>query len=116
MAITTGDSATIFLAAFVLMALIYTAPKAIWPSFYAEMFDAYVRCGGTAIGTRLGFLSAGFTLVIRQTLLRDGVNGWVPVVIFIALCCVISAAAAATARGTKSVDIGGLGKNRNPTR
>jgi MFS family permease len=110
MAITTGSGFNIFVATFVLSALIYTAPNAIWPSFYAEMFDARVRYSGTAIGTQLGFLAAGFTPVISQALVQDGPNGWVPVACFIALCCAISAAAAATARETKSVALGDLGK------
>jgi hypothetical protein len=74
------------------------------------MFDARVRYSGTAIGTQLGFLAAGFTPVISQALVQDGPNGWVPVACFIALCCAISAAAAATARETKSVALGDLGK------
>jgi MFS family permease len=110
MAITTGDSLTIFVASFVLSGLIYAAPNAIWPSFYAEMFDARVRYSGTAIGTQLGFLAAGFTPLVSQSVLRDGPNGWVPAAIFIALCCTISAIAAATARETKSVDTEDLGK------
>jgi MFS family permease len=110
MAITTGSGFNIFVATFVLSALIYTASNAIWPSFYAEMFDARVRYSGTAIGTQLGFLAAGFTPVISQALVQDGPNGWVPVACFIALCCAISAAAAATARETKSVALGDLGK------
>jgi MFS family permease len=109
-AITTGNGFNIFVATFVLSALIYTAPNAVWPSFYAEMFDARVRYSGTAIGTQLGFLAAGFTPVISQALVQDGPNGWVPVAVFIALCCVISAASAATARETKSVALGDLGK------
>jgi MFS family permease len=110
MAITTGDTLTIFVASFVLSGLIYAAPNAIWPSFYAEMFDARVRYSGTAIGTQLGFLAAGFTPLVSQSVLRDGPYGWVPVAIFIALCCTTSAIAAATARETKSVDTEDLGR------
>ncbi len=113
MAITTASSTAILVATFVLSGIVYTAPNAIWPSFYAEMFETRVRYSGTAIGTQLGFLAAGFTPVISQSLLGDGPNGWIPVAIFIACCCVISAAAAATAHETHAVGINDLGKKRS---
>jgi hypothetical protein len=76
------------------------------------MFEARVRYSGTAIGTQLGFLAAGFTPVISQSLVGEGPTGWIPVAIFVACCCVISAAAAATARETHAVDMADLGKRR----
>jgi hypothetical protein len=48
--------------------------------------------------------------VISQSLLGDGPNGWLPVAIFVAGCCVVSAAAAATARETNAVSIENLGR------
>src|SRR5204862_184127 len=48
--------------------------------------------------------------VISQSLLGDGPNGWIPVAIFVAGCCVVSAAAAATARETHAVSIEDLGR------
>jgi MFS family permease len=110
--ITSGNPAAILAATVVLSGLIYTAPNAIWPSFYAEMFETRVRYSGTAIGTQLGFLAAGFTPVISQSLLGDGPTGWIPVAIFIACCCLISAAAAATAHETHTVGIEDLGRKR----
>jgi MFS family permease len=112
-AITTANSAAIVAATLVLSGIVYAAPNAIWPSFYAEMFETRVRYSGTAIGTQLGFLAAGFTPVISQSLLGDGPTGWIPVAVFIAGCCVISAAAAATARETHTVGIEDLGKKRS---
>lgn len=110
MAITSADPVKIIAASMILSGMIYAAPNAIWPSFYAEMFDTRVRYSGTAIGTQLGFLAAGFTPVISQSVLGDGPTGWIPVAIFIACACVISAAAAATARETHAVDIEALGR------
>jgi MFS family permease len=112
MAITSANTLAIFAAAMILSGMIYTAPNAIWPSFYAEMFETRVRYSGTAIGTQLGFLAAGFTPVISQSLVGEGPMGWIPVAIFVAGCCVVSAAAAATARETHAVDIADLGKRR----
>jgi hypothetical protein len=109
-AVTSGNTVAILAASLVLSGLIYTAPNAIWPSFYAEMFETRVRYSGTAIGTQLGFLGAGFTPVISQSLLGDGPNGWIPVAMFVAGCCIVSAAAAATARETHAVSIEKLGR------
>ncbi|MGX1320215.1 MFS family permease [Bradyrhizobium sp. USDA 377] len=112
MLVTSGNTIAIFAAAMILSGVVYAAPNAIWPSFYAEMFEARVRYSGTAIGTQLGFLAAGFTPLVSASLVGEGPNGWVPVAIFVACCCVISAAAAATARETHTVDIADLGKRR----
>ncbi|MFT4117825.1 MFS transporter [Bradyrhizobium sp.] len=112
MMITSGNTLAIFAAAMILSGIVYAAPNAIWPSFYAEMFEARVRYSGTAIGTQLGFLAAGFTPLVSASLVGGGPNGWIPVAIFVAGCCVISAAAAATARETHTVDIADLGKRR----
>jgi MFS family permease len=110
LAITSGNTVLIFAASIILSGVIYTAPNAIWPSFYAEMFEARVRYSGTAIGTQLGFLAAGFTPLVSQSLLREGPYGWLPVAIFVAGCCVVSAISAATARETHTTDIADLGK------
>lgn len=112
MLVTSGNTIAIFAAAMILSGIVYAAPNAIWPSFYAEMFDARVRYSGTAIGTQLGFLAAGFTPLVSASLVGEGPNGWVPVAIFVACCCVISAVAAATARETHTIDIADLGKRR----
>ncbi|RXT35518.1 MFS transporter [Bradyrhizobium betae] len=111
MLVTSGSTTAIFAAAMVLY-IVYSAPNAIWPSFYAEMFEARVRYSGTAIGTQLGFLAAGFTPLISASLVGEGPNGWVPVAIFVGGCCVASALAASTARETHKVDITDLGKRR----
>jgi MFS family permease len=110
LAITSGNTPLIFAASMILSGTIYAAPNAIWPSFYAEMFEARVRYSGTAIGTQLGFLAAGFTPLVSQSLVGEGPYGWLPVAIFVAACCVVSAMSAATARETHSIDIGDLGK------
>ncbi len=113
MAVTSGSTPAVFAAAMILSGIVYAAPNAIWPSFYAEMFEARVRYSGTAIGTQLGFLAAGFTPLVSASLVGEGPTGWIPVAIFVAGCCVVSAVAAATARETHSVDIADLGKRRN---
>jgi MFS family permease len=111
LALTSGNTLAIFAAAIVISGVIYAAPNAIWPSFYAEMFETRVRYSGTAIGTQLGFLAAGFTPLVSQSLVGKGPYGWIPVAIFVACCCVASALAAATARETHAVRIEDLGKD-----
>jgi MFS family permease len=111
MALTSGSTLAIFAAAIIFSGVIYAAPNAIWPSFYAEMFETRVRYSGTAIGTQLGFLAAGFTPLVSQSLVGKGPNGWIPVAIFVACCCAASAAAAATARETHAVAIEDLGND-----
>ncbi|AFR49838.1 MULTISPECIES: MFS transporter [Gordonia] len=87
----------------------YAAANAVWPSFYGEMFSTRVRFSGMAIGTQLGFLVAGFAPSIVTALggVREG--GWVVISIFTAVVCLISAAAALTARETKDVPTTMLG-------
>ncbi|MDA2894399.1 MFS transporter [Mycolicibacterium sp. BiH015] len=88
----------------------YAAANAVWPSFYGEMFSTQVRFSGMAIGTQLGFLLAGFAPSIVTALggVREG--GWVVISVFTAVVCVVSAAAAMTARETKDVPTDMLGK------
>lgn len=88
----------------------YAAANAVWPSFYGEMFSTQVRFSGMAIGTQLGFLLAGFAPTIVTALggVREG--GWVVISVFTAVVCVVSAAAAVTARETKDVPTDMLGR------
>ncbi|UQX89739.1 MHS family MFS transporter [Jatrophihabitans telluris] len=110
MAITSGNVLLVFLGAVAITSVAYSAPNAIWPSFYNEMFPTRVRYSGVAIGTQLGFLLAGFTPTIGKAIETHGRNGWVPVAIFTSACCLISAIAAATARETYNVGIEDLGR------
>ncbi|HEY5852985.1 MAG TPA: MFS transporter [Aldersonia sp.] len=109
-AIMSGNLALIFLGALVLTGVCYSAPNAIWPSFYAEMFNTKIRFSGIAIGTQLGFAAAGFAPTIAWTLVGDSRTNWLPVAILVAVCCVVSAASAATARETYKVPLTKLGK------
>jgi MFS family permease len=113
LAITSGNTVLVFVAAFALTSVAYSAPNATWPAFYNEMFSARVRYSGVAIGTQLGFLLAGFTPTIGKAIQSSGERGWVPVAVFTSICCVISAIAAGTARETFRVDTEELGK-QNP--
>jgi len=110
LAISTGSSTLIFIAASLLSGVVYAATSAIWPSFFGEMFETRVRYSGMAIGTNFGFLAAGFTPAISQSLVVAGPLGWIPIAIFIACCCTAAAIAAATARETSHTPLEQLGK------
>ncbi|WP_433755241.1 MFS transporter [Nocardia sp. CA-135398] len=109
-AIMSGNVPLIFLAALVLIGFCYSAPNAVWPSFYAEMFDTRVRFSGIAIGTQIGFAAAGFAPTIAWTLIGNSRTNWLPVAAMVAVCCAISALSAATARETYRVPLTELGK------
>ncbi|GAB2662837.1 MFS transporter [Nocardia goodfellowii] len=109
-AIMSGNVPLIFLAGVVLIGVCYSAPNAIWPSFYAEMFSTRVRFSGIAIGTQIGFAAAGFAPTIAWTLIGDSRTNWLPVALLVAACCVIAAVSAATARETFKVPLTQLGK------
>ncbi|MDN4984320.1 MFS transporter [Bradyrhizobium sp. WYCCWR 13022] len=110
MAISSGNSLLIFGAAMLMSGIFYGATNAIWPSFFGEMFETRVRYSGMAVGTNLGFLAAGFTPAISQSLMQSGPTGWLPVAIFIGSCCIAAAVSAATARETHAVRLNDLGR------
>jgi MFS family permease len=109
-AIMSGNVPLIFVSGALLIGVLYAAPNAIWPSFYAEMFNTKVRFSGIAIGTQIGFALAGFAPTIAWTLVGDSRTNWLPVAILVSICCVAAAAAAATARETYKVPLTQLGK------
>ncbi|WP_330255798.1 MHS family MFS transporter [Nocardia sp. NBC_00565] len=109
-AIMSGNVPLIFLAALLLIGVCYSAPNAIWPSFYAEMFSTKVRFSGIAIGTQIGFAAAGFAPTIAWTLVGDSRTHWLPVALLVAVCCLLAAISATTARETYRVPLTELGK------
>jgi MFS family permease len=109
-ALSRENYALIFVIGVLFSGVVYSAANGVWPAFYGEMFDTRVRYSGMAIGTQIGFAIAGFAPLISEALLRDGVNGWVPVAVFTSAAALIAAACAATARETHKVHMLDLGK------
>ncbi|MFD1213980.1 MFS transporter [Arthrobacter sp. GCM10027362] len=109
-ALSTGNLALVFIAAFLNMTLLYSCFNGIWPSFFAELFAAPVRYSGMALGNQLGLLVAGFGPMIGGLLLTEGVNGWVPVAVFGTACMVIAGIAAYASRETAATPIDQLGE------
>lgn len=100
----------IFVLGLLLSGVVYSAANGVWPSLYGEMFNTRVRLSGMAIGTQVGFALGGFAPTISAAILQPGINGWVPVAIFVTITSVISALSVATARETYRTPMSELGK------
>jgi len=105
-----GNYVLIFAIGILLSGVVYSAPNSTWPAFYGEMFTTRVRLSGMAIGTQIGFAIGGFAPTIGAAVAGEGRDGWVPVAILLAVLCLVSAAATATARETAHVPTADLGK------
>ncbi|MER5390247.1 MFS transporter [Saccharopolyspora sp. NPDC002686] len=109
-ALGTGSMVLIFVIGILHAGVAYSAVNGIWPAFFTEMFDARVRYTGFAIGTQIGFLIAGFSPSIGVAIMGEGGSSWVPVAVFAAICGVVSAIAALTARETSRTPVMELGR------
>jgi MFS family permease len=92
-AISTGSTVLIVIATVGLKGVVYSAPNALWPSFFAEMFTPNVRYTGVAVSTQLSFLLTGFAPTICYALI-GGDDNWVLAASAVAGICVLAAAAA----------------------
>lgn len=100
----------IFVLGLLLSGVVYSAANGVWPSLYGEMFNTRVRLSGMAIGTQIGFALGGFAPTISAAILRPGVDGWIPVAVFVTITSVISAISVATSRETFRTPMSELGK------
>lgn len=96
--ITTGSIVAVVVSIIVLKSVIYSAPNALWPSFYAEMFTPRVRYSGVGIATQLSFVVTGFAPTISYALADGTPTGWIRVAYFIGALCLLSAIAAAASK------------------
>jgi MFS family permease len=110
-AITATNIPLIFTIALLMSGITYSASNAVWPAFYAEMFDTRVRLSGMAIGTQIGFALGGFAPAVAAGLQGPGPTGWLPVAGLTFAACVIAAIAAWTARETYRTEIHALGRS-----
>ena len=110
--ITLGSYPLIFAVGILLSGIVYSAANGVWPAFYGEMFSTRVRLSGMAIGTQIGFAIGGFAPTIATALAGGSPDGWLPVAMFAAGLCVVSALSAATARETYRVPMAELGEKR----
>ncbi|MEW1950917.1 MFS transporter [Pseudarthrobacter sp902506025] len=99
-ALTAANVPLIFLTGIALIGLAYTATNAIYPAYFPEQFPVKVRYSGMAVSLMFGLLLAGFAPVISELLIGGDKTNWVPVAIFAAAACAVSAVAALTAPET----------------
>ncbi|MFE4452863.1 MFS transporter [Streptomyces sp. NPDC056796] len=111
-AVSTGNFILIVVVAVLLNGVAYSGMNGLWPAYFSELFAARVRYSGFATGSQFGFLLAGFAPAIGFAIMGEGVNGWIPVAAFAALCGVVSAVAVLTARETHKVPLAELGTPR----
>ncbi|GAA0896693.1 MFS transporter [Pseudonocardia zijingensis] len=93
-----AGTTAVFAMTVLLKGVLYAAPNALWPSFFAERFPPEVRYTGVAVATQIGFTLQGFTPAIAFALVGEGTGGWLPVAVFVATVCVVAAAAAGASR------------------
>lgn len=109
-AISQRSTALILITACIVMVVGYSLVNAIGPALYAEMFETRIRYSGMAISGQLALVATGFAPTIAATLVRPGSNGWIPVAVFTAGCCLVSALTTLTVRETYRTSTTDLGK------
>ena len=108
-ALSGGNMALIFAAAFLNMSLFYSCYNGVWPACFAEQFAAPIRYSGMALGNQLGLVVAGFAPMIAGLLLLDGPNGWIPVAAFTVICTLLAGVCVLLSRETAHTPVGELG-------
>ena len=108
-AVSTGQTVLIVLAGLLFTGLFYSSVNGIYQSFFPELFATKVRYSGVALGIQVGIIVAGFTPAISEILVPKGSTNWLPMAVFIAAMCLISAVTAMTAKETFKVPLAELG-------
>ncbi|MFF2346865.1 MFS transporter [Pseudarthrobacter sp. NPDC058119] len=89
--ISIGSVPLIFATAILFMTVGYGMVNPLGPSMTAEMFETRIRYTGAATASQLGLVVTGFAPAIAAGIVQPGPVGWLPVAIFTAACCLISA-------------------------
>ena len=93
-----SSSGTVITVAFLLYYLIVMAGNVVQASFYPELFPASVRFTGVSVGTQLGLVIVGISPVIYRALQVEGAYGWWPAAVFAAVCWIVAALSAYSAK------------------
>ena len=107
--ISTENVPLIFLTSTLITAGTYAMSNAIYPSFFAELFNVRVRYSGMAIGLQIGILCAGFTPLIATALMNGDKTNWLPPALLVAGSSVLAAIGAIWARETYKTPLEKLG-------
>ena len=90
-AISAANTPLIFISGIIVMSVGYGMVNPLGPAMTAEMFPTSIRYSGAATASQLGLVVTGFAPTIAAIIVRPGPTGWVPVAIFTAACCLVSA-------------------------
>jgi MFS family permease len=102
----------IFVGVLLTMSIALAATNAVYPSYFAELFNVRYRVTGMAVGLQLGLVLTGFSPVIIQALSAANDNAWWPAAAFTTVACIISAIAIGTGRETYKTPLDQLGVQR----
>ena len=111
-AVSEANIPLIFVGVLLSVSLALGATNAVYPSYFAELFDVRYRVTGMAVGLQLGLVLTGFSPVIIQASSGATGNSWWPAAAYTTLACVISAIAIATGRETYRTPLDQLGTRR----
>lgn len=106
--ISVGSVPLIFGSSILTISFFFSCYAGVYPSFFAEMFASPVRYSGSAAGSQLGLLVAGFSPTIAQ-LLAVSAADWVPVATFTGVCTAVAGVAVWSARETAKTPLLDLG-------
>lgn len=99
----------IYLGVFLCITIAFACTNAVYPVFFAEMFNVKFRVSGMAIGLQLGIVITGFSPTIIQAMSAANDNAWWPAAALTTVACLISVIAILTARETHKVPLDQLG-------
>jgi MFS family permease len=104
-----GAAVAVGVATVLLSGVIYSAPNAVWPALYAEIFDARVRYTGMAVSTQFANVALGVFPSIAIVMMKPGPLGWLGVAILLAGLNIIAAIAAFAGKETAFTPLADLG-------
>ncbi|WP_430297634.1 MFS transporter [Sinomonas sp. B1-1] len=108
-AISTANIPLVFVVSTLITAGTYAMSNAIYPAWFAELFNVRVRYSGMAIGLQIGILCAGFTPLLGTALVGGTAANWGPAAWIVAGSTVLALIGALWARETYRTPIHELG-------
>jgi MFS family permease len=109
--IATGNVPMIFLTSTLITAGTYAMSNAVYPAWFAELFNVKVRYSGMAIGLQIGIVCAGFTPLLGTALVGAVSANWGPAAWIVAASSVLAVLGALWARETARTPLRELGNS-----
>ncbi|BCT78190.1 MFS transporter [Sinomonas cyclohexanicum] len=108
-AISTANIPLVFVVSTLITAGTYAMSNAIYPAWFAELFNVRVRYSGMAVGLQIGILCAGFTPLLGTALVGGIPANWGPAAWIVAGSTILALVGAVWARETYKTPIHELG-------